>query len=79
MTILFVWLEGNASDLMAEFVLLASFQLKIKLSRCMMRIKCIFYQINQVSARIILVGKLSQLYLYNKNSWIEKRNSWSIR
>lgn len=31
MTILFVWLEGNASDLMAEFVLLASFQLKNKI------------------------------------------------
>jgi hypothetical protein len=25
-------------------------------------IKCIFYQINQASARIILVGKLSNLY-----------------
>lgn len=31
LTILFVWLEGNASDLMAEFVLLASFQLKNKI------------------------------------------------
>ena len=31
MTILFVWLEGNASDVMAEFVLLASFQLKNKI------------------------------------------------